>query len=518
MIRIAGFQLFGKANARQDNFETAVLLDPQKPFNFFQQVAKEKMRLMRVALILWLASQLVVTWGRGDAQGVESNRTGIITAVGLNLRAAPDLTAKSLKILGKDEKVEVIEDQGDWLKVSSESVTGYIRNREIYVRFPASQTQSDADRVADISLKERKDGVSKTQPKDIGREIEKHQAEVLAFTRQETRLIESLDQIDLSIDTHRKRMAAFKTELKSIEDKIKKNQQLSQDLKKEIDASERYISKRLVAMYKLNWFGRIHILASAESMYDLFQRKAGLERILSYDEKFRQGMISNKERLEKVLTELQNQKRDKIVVEAKHRKQLNIMTREKGRKEKLLAHIRSKKSLELAAIELLKEASRELDLKINTLQIEKEKPQKAKKTTETPFIQLKGLLNMPVKGKVITHFGRFRNTRFNVSNFRSGIDIRTDRGEPIYAVSGGRILYASWFKGYGNMIIIDHGQHYYTVYAHIEEVFKAKGDPVDPQEVIATVGDSGSLEGPGLYFEVRHRGKPLDPIDWLRKG
>jgi septal ring factor EnvC (AmiA/AmiB activator) len=103
-------------------------------------------------------------------------------------------------------------------------------------------------------------------------------------------------------------------------------------------------------------------------------------------------------------------------------------------------------------------------------------------------------------------------------NFRSGIDISADRGEPVYAVFPGQVLYSSWFKGYGNMLIIDHGGHYYTVYAHVEEIFKQKGERVEDNEVIATVGDSGSLEGPGLYFEVRHHGKPLDPAKWIKKG
>jgi len=68
------------------------------------------------------------------------------------------------------------------------------------------------------------------------------------------------------------------------------------------------------------------------------------------------------------------------------------------------------------------------------------------------------------------------------------------------------------------MIIIDHGKNYYTVYAHLEETFKSKGDMVEKEEVIATAGDAGSLSGPGLYFEVRHHGKPIDPLEWIRKG
>lgn len=125
---------------------------------------------------------------------------------------------------------------------------------------------------------------------------------------------------------------------------------------------------------------------------------------------------------------------------------------------------------------------------------------------------------MPVKGKIISFFGPFKNKKFNVINFQSGIKIKSDRGEPIRAVSDGHVLYASWFKGYGNMIIIDHGDSYYTVYAHAEELFTTKGTRVETGQVVATVGDSGSMIGPNLHFEIRHHGKPIDPLKWIKKG
>jgi septal ring factor EnvC (AmiA/AmiB activator) len=103
-------------------------------------------------------------------------------------------------------------------------------------------------------------------------------------------------------------------------------------------------------------------------------------------------------------------------------------------------------------------------------------------------------------------------------NFRSGIDIKAERGEPIRSVCSGKVLYASWFKGYGNIMIIDHGDNYYTVYGHIEELLKSQGDHVQKDEIVATVGDAGSRMGTKLYFEVRHHGKSLDPLRWLKKG
>ena len=134
------------------------------------------------------------------------------------------------------------------------------------------------------------------------------------------------------------------------------------------------------------------------------------------------------------------------------------------------------------------------------------------------FAELKGLLNMPVKGKIINLFGPYQDTRFNVTVFRSGIDIKTRSGSAIQAVYTGRVLYADWFKGYGNMMIIDHGGNYYTVYAHLQKMLKSKGDRVNTGEDIATAGDTGSIIGPALHFEIRHHGKPLDPMQWIEAG
>ena len=175
--------------------------------------------------------------------------------------------------------------------------------------------------------------------------------------------------------------------------------------------------------------------------------------------------------------------------------------------------------LQLASIESLKKSARELDRAMMSFKDASQglaTPDIA--SAEKPFAALKGLLMMPVKGKIVSFFGKNQDRKLKVTHIQSGINIKADRGEPIRAVHSGRTLYSSWFKGFGNMLIIDHGDHYYTVYAHLEEQFKSKGDPVETGEVVATVGDTGSLTGAGLHFEIRHHGKPMNPMDWIKQG
>jgi len=353
------------------------------------------------------------------------------------------------------------------------------------------------------------------EAEDINRKIEKSKARVLKFSGKESTIIYSLDRIDLSLNKAVKRVSANKSELATLDKKITTTTNEYKKLIKEIETTEDYAAKRLVALYKINRLGQLNLLATADSMYELFQRKATLERVLEYDEEVREALIKDKARLKKVLNRLNDQQIKKISLEADINKQIKIMSQKREKRSKLLTEIRSKKSYELAAIESLKMTSIALDKKIKSLSLELNRHDQK---INSSFLAFKGLLIMPVRGKIINFFGPYQNTKFNVTNFRSGIDIKAKRGESVLAVCAGKVLYSSWFKGYGNMIIIDHGNSYYTLYAHVEETFKAKGDAVETGEVIATVGDTGSMIGPNLHFEIRHHGKPVNPLKWLKTG
>ncbi len=352
----------------------------------------------------------------------------------------------------------------------------------------------------------------------INRKIEQQKSELKTFTIKEKNTLTRLNDADFALNKARKSVSAIRKEIAGIEKKIKETTMSYIDLVEKIKTNEAYISKRLVALYKLYWLGKINVLASAESMFEIFQRENALERILARDEDKQKKLIENKAKVKNLLDIMNNKKKEKINLEQELIKQINIISLEKEKRSKLLADIRNKKSLGIAAIESLKNSANELDQTMKALSIEFKQFKQVEKIKTKDFTSFKGLLNMPVKGKIISFFGPYKNTKFNVKNFRSGIDIKADRGEPIHAVCDGLIIYSSWFKGYGNMIVIAHGKNYYSVYAHIEELFKTKGDKVEKDEVVATVGDTGSMVGSGLYFELRHHGKPMNPLEWLNSG
>jgi len=134
--------------------------------------------------------------------------------------------------------------------------------------------------------------------------------------------------------------------------------------------------------------------------------------------------------------------------------------------------------------------------------------------TKGAFREMKGRLRLPVAAPIDAGFGESRSTGVRWD----GIMFRPDGGAEVRAVFEGRVVFADWLRGFGLLLIIDHGDGYMSLYSHNESLFKQVGDRVETGEVIATVGTSGGLDRPGLYFEIRDDGEPQNPLSWCRKG
>lgn len=133
--------------------------------------------------------------------------------------------------------------------------------------------------------------------------------------------------------------------------------------------------------------------------------------------------------------------------------------------------------------------------------------------TGVSFGQLRGQLHFPVRGELI---GRFGAQRAEGGTTWKGVFIRAANGSDVRAVAGGEVVFSDWLRGYGNLLIIDHGSDYLSVYGNNDALLKEVGAAVRGGDVIASVGAGGGVADSGLYFEIRHQGRPLDPMQWVR--
>jgi septal ring factor EnvC (AmiA/AmiB activator) len=352
----------------------------------------------------------------------------------------------------------------------------------------------------------------------VRRDIQQREGEIDRISRREGEVITALETAAQALHRRRLQAQAVKAELEELERKIASTRMAEEDLLRRIRANEAYLSKRLVALYTIRRLGSVDVLASSASMVEAVKRKAALERIVSHDEEVQRSLLAYAAELQELRSRLISHQEAKRSRAADYDRQLAAVNREQSRRELLLTRIRTDKEAQLDAVGSLREAAQMLERKILTLIRPPDAPAGRPTAAVKPITASKGLLIFPVKGKIINPYGPYRHPRLNVPAFRNGIDIAAERGEPVKAVHAGTILYASWFKGYGNVVIIDHGDHFYSVYAHLEDVFKSVDNRVEAGDVIATAGDSGAMGATGLYFEFRHHDRALDPLEWLKRG
>ncbi len=133
--------------------------------------------------------------------------------------------------------------------------------------------------------------------------------------------------------------------------------------------------------------------------------------------------------------------------------------------------------------------------------------------SNSAFQQLKGKMHLPITGELSNRFG---TPREEGGSSWKGLFIRANSGQPVKAVASGRVVFADWLRGFGNLIIIDHDNNYMSLYGNNESIYKHVGDTVKAGDNIAAVGNSGGNPHAGLYFELRHQSKPFDPLTWTK--
>jgi len=373
--------------------------------------------------------------------------------------------------------------------------------------------------------------------KEVQRELGRERDKVREATKRETSISRDLAKLEEDLRARTKLLQSLEGKLRGSSQRIAR---LGQDIaytESRLTRSRTLLQRRLRAIYKQGRFGYVQALLSAENVSGATRRLKYLSAIAGQDRRLMQTYGTSLEELSRKRGELERYKAEVSDATAKAGQTRNQIVEEQRKRQVLLASVREEKAGHLVAIKELEKSAKDLQSLLARLQSEEERQRRAARAAprresgrkespgakeEAPDIQddgrfaaLKGKLPWPTTGELISGFGRQEHPRFRTVTFNRGIEIATHQGRDIVAVADGSTIYADWFKGYGRLVILDHGGGYFTLYAHASEILVKLGDDVSRGQVIARVGDSGSLAGPQLYFELRHKGKPLDPVAWL---
>ncbi len=262
------------------------------------------------------------------------------------------------------------------------------------------------------------------------------------------------------------------------------------------------------ALYKLGDMSYLRLLLSIDKPSDFFRGYRFVSTLARNDNArvaaFRRDLAA----LAAEKAALEQRTRESIELRNRLVTARRSLDTQRARKTELLTSLVEKKETNAAYVEELSQAEGRLQQMLSGLA--------GGDTVAVPMGAFRGGLPWPVEGKVLAGFGRRKHPRFDTYTIHNGLEIEAAPGTPVRAVHEGTVVFADRFRGYGLLVVVDHGGKHHSLYGHLGEAPVVPGQPVGAGAVLGTAGDGGG-EGPGLYFEMRYQGRAEDPADWLKR-
>ena len=368
---------------------------------------------------------------------------------------------------------------------------------------------SSADK--DTEIKKRKEALN-----NIDNKLEEHVKKKVGEEQKEKSIISQLETMEKTIESLENDIKLYDEKLRKTAEEINITQiELNNAIVRLTEVQVR-LSKRVRTIYKKGKVSFWELLLTSKNFSDFVDKFEYMRNIAQMDVKLKNTVEIEKNRIEDKKKQLENKKRRYAEIKKTTETKRSALIAEKKKRKELLSRVRKQKALYEEAIRELQDARHQFQELLNRLEKKVRLAEEISRLDKSHFEKNKGRLPWPVEGKVTSFFGSYKHPKFNAVVFNSGIEIKANIGEPVISVANGVVIYADWFKGFGKMVIIDNGGGFYTVYGHLSIIDAATGEKAPIGSVIGKVGDTGSLGGASLYFEIRKSGKSIDPLDWLR--
>jgi murein hydrolase activator len=346
--------------------------------------------------------------------------------------------------------------------------------------------------------------------KALRKKIVQQEKAISKVGKKESSVLKNLQKIGSQLKLKKRELEIYKWNFKNNQKKISSLEPRLKKAERKIKSHKKILGLRLRSIYKEGPMFPLRVAFSSDNVTDLMQRLKYTDLIAQQDSQL----------LQEYLTQFEQIKQDKTSLYAVRAKLVNLKKNtvskkreiEKAKKEKsvYLKKIKRKKNLSVKVRKELLAASNNLNKLIDKLLV------KLVSGEGLDISDKKGRLSLPLKGRILNKFGRKRVKEYESYIVYNGINVRAKKGTPVQAVFDGKVLYTGELEGYGNLVIVGHGKEYHSLYGHLDSIKVAANKVVRTGDVIALSGDSGSLEGETLYFELRKNGKPIEPVRWFR--
>jgi septal ring factor EnvC (AmiA/AmiB activator) len=349
----------------------------------------------------------------------------------------------------------------------------------------------------------------------IKQTIQALRAKIQAEDRRESTVLSQLDKIAFNKRLLRSELDLYHVQMEKTSQELASIKKNIAGLKDKLEREQQAIEKTLVTLYKYGQFDFLQFFLQAENMSAIFSESKNLTFLARYQQEVIAAYL-------KTMSELGAAEKDQEAKRAEYAQLIQGAGEKKKELEAqeaenrtLIQQIQKNKKVYQQALDEQNERAQHLQSLMDKLASQ----EIVLPFRFVPFYEKKGKLPWPIAGKVVTRFGLEKRPPFNTVTMNNGVEIAPSRGNiVVQAIHAGKVVYADYFQGYGNLLIIDHGMNYYSLYGHLGDFKVDKGDFVREEQPVAEVGDSGSLrEGLFLYLEIRYKTKPLDPLQWLKR-
>ena len=350
--------------------------------------------------------------------------------------------------------------------------------------------------------------------REVKERIEKEKKRAKSFSRKESTILGEVQRTNKKIVRERRELRKVESGLRAIKKKVAKTEKAIDVLAAERSVLSGRLKARMKAMYVMNNGAALNVLFSTglEDAGAFGRKHKYLSMVMDSDVRLIRGCEENLKKLDDENMRLNGLKSDMesaLTSAIRHKKGTERLRRSKMT---LLRGVRREKNKSLSVAKELEEAASELKELLENLRSE---GGGGGARGIVGFASMIGRLPKPVAGKIVSFYGKVRHPKFKTVTFNNGIIIRAPAGKPVKSVHDGKVIYTGWLKGYGQLMILDNGAGFYTLYAYLEKILKERGEEVKKGEEIALVGDTGIDTSAGLYFEIRKKGVSVDPLRWL---
>ena len=342
--------------------------------------------------------------------------------------------------------------------------------------------------------------------------IQDSRERVTSHEADERALLERLEDVDRTLMKVTRERAAARRAARTARERMAQLEPAVEQARISLAATQKALASRAVALYRGGELGPVRVLFSADSLPEMLSRASALRVLVRHDATLVARFGEERDRLESLQATAAAALEDRATAEAKLSRAASRLADERAGKREILARVRKDRTSERQLLLELEQAAQALEETIRSLGA---RAAASGSVAGTGFGERRGRLVPPVRAAISEPFGRVVDPEFQTTTFRSGVAFAAPGGASVRTVAGGIVRFAGWFRGYGRIVIVDHGDAFHTISGHLDEIYVKVGVPVEEGEALGTVGETGSLGGPSLYFELRQDGQPIDPEPWL---